>query len=210
MVYLNLDDYILRCRPTEFSLYESDQFYKKAFPTTGIVFGPFRGINRSIELPGRRKIINLRDPRDVLVSDFYSRKYSHEMNLTMIGYREKAASLEIDPYVIANIGKVRDVYAAYSDYIENNREQALILSYEEMVTDFASWVKKLQSWCGLPPVIKRIEDVSRDENFRGRNIKTAHKRRVTPGEHRSVLKPETIDILNRELRDTLLSLNYAI
>ena len=207
---LDFDNYFQDCKPRLKGIFENPRFFQRSFPQTGAILGPFRAINQSIHFDHAKRIINLRDPRDVLVSDYYSKAYSHELNLHILEQRKAALEQDIDAFVLSNLPRVRKVYDDYADIYSKKKNDILLLSYEEMVNDFASWVERLQNWCGLPQIIKNIEDVSRTENFRGRNVKTAHKRRVTPGEHSSALRTETIDVINRELRDTLLGLNYTI
>ncbi|MDP3921240.1 MAG: hypothetical protein Q8R76_10605 [Candidatus Omnitrophota bacterium] len=61
-------------------LFASQADATNAFKKTGFMFGPYRSLNFPLEaLNSYRVLLLLRDPRDVLVSLYFSMAYSHGM-----------------------------------------------------------------------------------------------------------------------------------
>ena len=93
---------------------------------------------------------------------------------------------------------------------EPNPELETIVTYEEMVTDFANWVEKV-----LPPFNVRFPKLAalklawhyRNE-FKTASEAMTHKRRITPGDHREKLQPKTIEHLNQRFENVLTRFGY--
>jgi hypothetical protein len=200
-------------------------------------FGPLRFFVPSAALESANIIVHLRDPRDVLTSMFFSycfmhpAKYPGEIEANT-GYRKEVAQAGIDKFVLdmsdGNFNRYKGDYGTgspYNKYIGNihnryltylrevvRRPNAVVLSYEEMVLDFPSWLRKFLAAFGLADA---------DETYRfvaGRHAESvkpagediwSHKRKVTPGDYKEKLKPETISELNLRFREVLDALGYS-
>jgi hypothetical protein len=197
--------------------------------------GCFAPVRFFVDLPHAedyRIVLHLRDPRDVLVSMFYSYCFIHPGEIEAnTGYRRKAAAAGIDAFVLAKTsgrsadylgdygtgGHVEDLIgdlpARYRMYIDRllGRPNVIFIKYEEMVTDYRSWLRK---FIDPFPVINRsqvIDDlVAQAPAFfpRRNGDELSHVRHVTPGDFRSKLKPSTIGQLDEILSDTLDALDY--
>jgi hypothetical protein len=179
-------------------------------------FGPFRGpyIRKMRELERLRLVAQVRDPRDCIVSLYYSLKYSHpapaagpaketyERNLSFI----QTADFE------TFVHKQARQYAVRMQVLLSVLEctqQSLLLRYENMVDaplewlsllceflnidmspQISDWVNKEMSTIGL------VEDLSR------------HKRQVLPGDFRRKLSVSMQDHLTRMLRPHLDAFGY--
>ena len=197
-------------------------------------FGPLRFFVPTKALDEASVILHLRDPRDVLVSMFYSYCYMHAGEIERhTGYRKAVAEAGIDKFVLdmvspafheyrgdygigsrykEHVGTVLDRYERYlSDLL--GRPNTLAVSYEEMVLSFPSWLEKIVSAFELSdPEETRAVVAARHANSvaaEGEEDVWSHKRKVTPGDHREKLKSETIRELDRIFAPVLERLGYS-
>ncbi len=196
-------------------------------------FGPLRFFVPSAALKTANIILNLRDPRDVLTSMFFSYCFMHPGEIEgNTGYRKKVAEAGIDKFVLdmsdenfiryktgygsggpysRHIGNVRDRYNTYLRELVG-KPNAVVLFYEEMVLDFGSWLRKLLA----PFELADVEETYRFVASRhAESVKPtaenvwSHKRKVTPGDYREKLTPETISKLNSRFSEVLDVLGYS-
>ena len=197
-------------------------------------FGPLRCFVPSAALSSANIIVHLRDPRDVLTSMFFSYCFIHPGEIGgNTGYRKEVAKAGIDKFVLdmsdENFTRYTGDYGTgsikYKQYVGNvhtryiaylreviGKPNAVVISYEEMVLDFASWLRKL---------LAAFELADTDETYRfveRRYAKTvkptaeniwSHKRKVTPGDYKEKLRPETISELNLRFSEVLDALGYS-
>ncbi|MBF2086428.1 sulfotransferase domain-containing protein [Thermoleptolyngbya sp. C42_A2020_037] len=115
-------------------------------------FGPIRSLEAMPSIPEGVAdfsiILHLRDPRDVLVSSFFSNAFSHPVNPAIFNPDEAARQewIErgIDAFVIERSPVVIDRY----NYVIANllgRENVLFLKYEDMVLNYQEWLAKFLS-----------------------------------------------------------------
>ncbi len=129
--------------------------------------------------------------------------------------RQRAASLAdggIDSYVMSEAEEYYSRYAAYCEKLVGKKNVAL-LRYEDMVTDFDRWYSEFTKPFG--PGAETAIGGSMMETLRSQfqmkgEDRASHKRRVTPGDHRDKLRPETIQVLNEKFSDVLKALNYPV
>ena len=196
-------------------------------------FGPIRFFVPTKALAEANVLLHLRDPRDVLTSMFFSYCFMHRGPVEKnTGYRRVVAEAGIDKYVLdmssegflhyegdygtgghykKHIGNILTRYLRYLREVVG-RPNTVLVSYEEMVRDFPSWLRK---------VVARFELENEDEIYRfvldrhveevkpGTEDVWSHKRKVTPGDYLEKLRPETIAELNRRFREVLSALGYA-
>ena len=195
-------------------------------------FGPIRFFIPSEALDQIPIILHLRDPRDVVVSMFYSYCYMHAGEIERhTGYRRAVAEAGIDRFVLDMVSKrfydyrgdygigsrykkhVGTVLDRYQRYLEElvERPNTILTSYEEMVLAFPSWLKKILTAFDLAKEEETGEVVTaRHANSVAAEKEDvwAHKRKVTPGDHREKLKAETIRQLDRVFGPILRRLGY--
>ena len=157
-------------------------------------------------------MLQLRDPRDVLVSLFYSLAYSHPLESeTVRGTTEKRRNetLEkgINQFVIERSSALRDTYETYIK--ELLPRKVILLKYEDMVTNFEEWISPIAKEFGLTIEEKdEINNHYKQEFIPKKEDKYAHKRKMLPEDYKDKLKPETIEELNITFKDVLQKLNY--
>lgn len=195
-------------------------------------FGPIRFFVPSEAFAQMRIILHLRDPRDVLVSMFYSYCYMHAGEIERhTGYRKAVAEAGIDRFVLDMVSKrfydyrgdygigsrykkhVGTVLDRYQRYLEEllDRPNTTPVSYEEMVLAFPSWLQKIISAFDLPNEEETSAVViARHANSvaAGEEDVWAHKRKVTPGDHREKLQAGTIRQLDEIFSPVLERLGY--
>ena len=197
-------------------------------------FGPIRFFVPTRALEEASIILHLRDPRDVLVSMFFSYCYMHGGEIERhTGYRKAVAEAGIDRFVLDMVGapfyEYRGDYGIGSRYKKHvgtvldryqryllellGRPNTRALSYEEMVLSFPSWLEKIVSAFELPaPEETRAVVAARHANSVAAGEEEdvwSHKRKVTPGDHREKLKSETIRELDRIFGPILDRLGYS-
>ena len=196
-------------------------------------FGPIRFFVPTQALETASIILHLRDPRDVLVSMFYSYCYMHGGEIERhTGYRKAVAEAGVDRFVLdmvgepfygyrgdygigsrykEHVGTVLDRYQRYLDELLD-RPNTIVVSYEEMVLAFPSWLEKIVRAFDLPdPEETRAVVAARHANSvaaEGEEDVWSHKRKVTPGDHREKLQAETIRELDEIFTSVLERLGY--
>ena len=195
---------------------------KELWETTERCFAPLRLYIPIPSINSVNIVLHLRDPRDVLVSQFYSHAYSHQLTDGKEKFpipRREALEIGIDKYVFKEADKF---HKTYENYIDNllGKENVIFVKYEEMITDFRSWLSKVIVPFNLDNQDKIIEMLCtkyKDE-FKIRNKffrlfksdKYHHKRQIVPGDYKDKLQPETISILNEKFLNILNKLEYQV
>ncbi len=184
-----------------------EKFFSQLDGKMGLV-GPIR---MPVALTGKsandRFILHLRDPRDVLVSMFFSWSYSHPG--VNEDYRARLREKGLDDFVLRESAGLKEKYALYvRDYL--SLPGAVLLKYEDFVLVRPAWLSAFLRACGVDPEQRHYIRLGKDnpaEKVRQED-KFSHIRKAAPGDHKEKLKDETIKALNSEWADLLLALGY--
>ena len=148
-------------------------------------------------------LLLLRDPRDVLTSAYYSFGYTHTLPITKVkrdsflAWRDNVASLTLDEFILS----VKDDWLKiYTYYCQNlvGKPNVLLVKFEDMTGNFDSWLNDIIKFIDLNIEPKKVLKI----------VSTANQKKIKPTDHRKVLQPDTIDILNREFCEVLDFLGY--
>ncbi|BBO82778.1 hypothetical protein DSCO28_33440 [Desulfosarcina ovata subsp. sediminis] len=192
--------------------------YKHIFKETGYLYGPFGGMIEGIPNLDRYKIVLVtRDPRDLLVSEYYSVAYSH-VAPSMKGNkydvfktkRSRTRELSIDEYVISESGRICDIFARYQSLLLDHFANAYVTTYEYMVFDFEAWLADLILYCEFdvsPSVLEFLITENMHKKPKKEDIHK-HNRKGQPGDYKEKLKPETIQRLNETFNPILTRYHY--
>ncbi|MEX2161346.1 MAG: sulfotransferase domain-containing protein [Anaerolineales bacterium] len=180
-----------------------------SFVPRGYYYGPI-GTFRSI--PGMDEysvILQLRDPRDMLTSLYFSTAYSHAViSPKMIRRRKESLAMTIDEFVTYEVGEYLPIYEEYCRQLAKN-PHILFLKYEDMVSDFETWLDRLGRHIGLNDQVSALAGIRKEASFSVQSEDIyAQRRQVTPGDHKRKLQPDTINHLNQAFETVLRQLQY--
>ena len=187
----------------------------------GNIYGGFRSmvpvLHSSPLFREGTKLLLIRDPRDALVSEYFSNAYSHpipqmigdhgQVTLQMERQRKIALATPLEEYVLSRAPGMkftmmdyRQVFKdpkttllKYEDYILNKRSLMLVIAEKFGWHVDEELIRLILEWADIRP---------EQEN------PTAFVRKVTPGDHREKLSAETISALNEILRPVLRLYDY--
>lgn len=191
--------------------YNDPAFMKKVLKEKGFFYGAFKAPYPFPDLQKFKVLLVLRDPRDVLTSSYFSTLFNHPLTATdMINKRKKFADYTIDKYVLELAPELQLRYKQYCDNFIGV-ETVLFLKYEDMVSDFKSFLEKIAYYLDLEDRQNKIEELVQANSFKvKKEDKKSFVRNITPGDHKNKLKPETISKLNELFKNQLIRLNYSI
>jgi len=146
----------------------------------------------------------VRDPRDIVVSQYFSEGFSHvkpgteKTDALAREFDERRAAVQamsIDQYVRETAPSVRGYYQTTVDRLAAIDYKAW--RYEDVVFEKERWVNEMLDYLGLSAPAGVISRVVERNDIRPSSEETdKHIRKVTPGDHREKLTPETIAELN--------------
>ena len=163
----------------------------------------------------RKKILLVRDPRDAIVSAYFSFAKSHVLPKSgklledMLKSRENMKNMELEQYAVAQIPGVKAAFNRYHDYLDNNK-LLKVYRYEDVIFEKERWIADIIDYLGLtlkPAQLKRIaEKHNIVPNVEDTN---QHIRKVKPGDHVEKLSTECIAELNEGLAEVLDRYSYS-
>ena len=192
--------------------------HQHMFKRRGYVYTAFAGMVEGIpRLEQYKTVLVTRDPRDILVSGYYSIAHSHQPpSKTGDKYddfmerRRTAKQLTIDEFVIAESGKVYDEFVRYEGLLLDRHPSTYLTSYEAMVSDFRLWLTGLADYCELD-VSRGLADslVREHERIRPRREDVRkHLRKGRPGDYMEKLSAETVEYLDATFAPGLSRFGY--
>jgi len=207
------------------AFYRGDVEVKPKIIESGYVYGVirlqdadhprFRFVKSFIESPEffrLKQIYWTRDPRDILVSMYYSFGFSHGMSVDetfkeyQMQLREKYQKMTVDDCVLEEVDKVKVKFLQMKALMEAS-EDFIHLKYETMVFDFDVMYESLRNYVPLSNDIR--EDFFKQTRPRAIVNIANHRRSGGVGDYKNILHPETIKVLNRELEDVLRWFGYV-
>jgi hypothetical protein len=179
---------------------------RNVFGATGVFYSVFRYPFTVPFFEKHKILLALRDPRDVLVSHYFSTRFSHPVqNMDFAEQKTKAQHMDIDSYVLSISPDFEQRYSEYMNW--SAKPNVLFLRYEDMITDPVAFEEKVRGFTGMS--IAKGELVSADDFVVDKEDPTQHKRYVKAGDHVRKLKPETIAELNRRFAGAMKQFGYT-
>jgi len=181
-------------------------FKKSGYIYTGFRHFPVFDLN----VTGAPTIWLARDPRDMLVSLYYSVLKSHVIPKGLVFFkknREEAENLDINQFVLKKSVIFSNQFRRYIKKLADSNLK--IYRYEDVIYEKEKWLTNVVAKLGLnhdPGLIANIAkhfDVIPD-----REDENNHVRQVHPGDHKTKLTHQTIQQLNKSLADFLKYFNY--
>ena len=162
-------------------------------------------------------IVLVRDPRDAVVSQYFSLSQSHPMpgegidsrlREQMLAARERALNTDIDEFCIQNIGGFAKKMEAYQELAKHHPNMRIFL-YEEIIYMKKKWILNILNFLGweldasdatkLATRFNVIPDQEREDK---------HIRQVHPQNYLKKLKPAAITQINKTYRRVLSRFRY--
>ncbi|WP_238365354.1 sulfotransferase domain-containing protein [Mesobacterium pallidum] len=197
--------------------WENSDINKIIYP--GNFYGGFRnyvpGLGMSPHFAAAPKLFMFRDPRDALVSQYFSDAYSHSLPPEGAGVgreiflekRKAAQETKLDDYVVQKAGGMANTMMGYTPLLDDPK--CLVLRYEEWVFQKKRMIHKILDHFGwechpgqIENILKQVDVVPEAED--GQKFI----RKAVPGDHRAKLDPATIRKLDAKLKEVLEIFDY--
>jgi len=192
------------------------QIYRHIFKPFGYLYSVFGGMVEGIpDLQDYLIILVMRDPRDILTSDYFSMRFSHRQPRSRTklesfrAERQLARNGAIDAYVLRESLRLRGTCQRYIDLLVE-RPNVRVFAYEDMIADFPMWLEDLLGHCQLSinsQLARELVDEARVSR-RMAEDPSRHMRQVAPGDHKKKLRGETIAKLNASFSEILKRFKY--
>lgn len=189
---------------------------------SGNVFGGFREfppiLQSSALFRAAPKVLLVRDPRDALVSEYFSNAYSHtipeardgngDVNELMQKFRTETLATSVEDSVLRQARHMARTLVQFAPMCDD--ENCTIMKYEDVVLNKRKMIALICQRFGwtadenLVAAILNWADVMPEKEN-----PTAFVRQVTPGDHRNKLSLPAIEQLNEILREGMALFGYA-
>lgn len=187
----------------------------------GNIYGGFRIFPRSLAanptFQAGRKVLMVRDPRDALVSQYFSFAKSHYLpegdeksgpRRDLQNVRKLMEQMAIDEFVIQQAPAMNEAMLSYRALLAD--PQLLVLRYEDVIFSKSELLTILCEHFGWQvnaqdraDILHHV-DIRPDKEDAGQFI-----RKVTPGDHVNKLKPETIAMVNQLTKEAMDTFAYS-
>lgn len=184
----------------------------------GNLYGGFRdapsGLVDHPLVVGSAKALLVRDPRDALVSEYFSNAFTHaipdggETRALMLQERAAAQRSSIRDYVLRMAPELKATLDAYLPFL--GMPGLRLYRYEEAVMQKRWFLHDLAAHFGLATSEAEIDAIlGWADEHPAQEDPTKFVRKVTPGDHLEKLDAATIDQLNGIFAETLTRFGYA-
>lgn len=197
---------------------EEFQKYQYLFKPKGYLYSVFGGMIDGLDnLENYLVVLMTRDPRDIVVSSYFSTAYSHPLPSKHSDkaddfYEKRTATqqMSIDEYALQESEIVLDVYNRYIELLLEKHPTCYLTKYEDMVNDHEKWLNDLLSYCQLEieeSLKNRLLQQNKRLKPKAENVND-HMRKGIAGDFLEKLQPETISILNDKFAHILERFAY--
>jgi hypothetical protein len=182
----------------------------------GRYFGPLRfpTVAKLGDYNDNRVILHVRDPRDCLVSKYFSNAFSHELpkpadaRAQFLEMRKETLETPIDAFCLraakSYLGQFERLFE-----IAKSHPDVLRSRYEDMIANPVLWARRIARFAKVEMTPELKAAITKAAAFRvDKEDVNRDRRQVQPGDHLRKLKPETIAELTRIFRRPLKRFGY--
>ncbi len=179
-------------------------------------YGPFRSetaLAVPLALP-EKLVVHIRDPRDCVVSMYYSICFSHSLpgegpaRQEFLEWRERYRKKGIDFFCMEGIDRNYRALGIMREVVQW-RPDAVLSYYERLVTSPAKWFSDITADLGVLGDKATQRTALGEQEFTVVENKFSHKRQVTPGDYKRKLKKETQIALSDHMKHDLQFFGYS-
>jgi Tat protein secretion system quality control protein TatD with DNase activity len=156
-------------------------------------------------------IFFIRDPRDILVSSYYSFGFTHGLSQVQSireiqeKKRRGIREMTLDEYVLDAAEHQIDFFRTLYD-LSNACERSVILRYEDMINDFDGFAEQLRRYVAIDT--DAMQDIYQRSRPREAKDKASHRRSGQVEGFREKLEEGTIQAVKKKLANTLALFGY--
>lgn len=185
----------------------------------GNVYGGFRNFPLAMAdnelFRAGKKILLVRDPRDALVSEYFSNAFSHKIPQGEGGARERlltqrrtAREQGVESYVLERAPLMRRTLEEYIPLL--HEPDLLLLKYEDIIFNKSKMIDDVLAHFGwsCKPAFKEAT-IAAVDIVPDQEKQTEFIRKVTPGDHLEKLSASAIAKINHQMRDVLDAFKYS-
>ena len=182
------------------------------------VLCPIRNFDcESYQFPNLERVnylIQVRDPRDILVSEYFSLGWLHSSkNWSDEGKerREKIQSMSIDDFVLdESLHGKQPLFERMEPVLRfAQQDNVELVKYETLVTQFPVWLETVMRFAGLGEAKNLTSKlIHQYKNEFQPDQSGGHKRNIVPGDYKEKLNAQTIETLNQRFSPVLKQLDY--
>ncbi|MEQ9315629.1 MAG: sulfotransferase domain-containing protein [Henriciella sp.] len=164
-----------------------------------------------------KKLLLVRDPRDICVSYYFSVTQSHtvpekgSVRSKLLNQRSEARDMNID----------RFIRSGRCDFVLNNMmafkrvteqyENCHIFRYEDVIFQKQQWAQQIADLCGLEVSPEAVAEIAARHDIRPDDERPdQHVRQVSPGNYKRHLRPETWQVIEKRFKPLFDYFDYPI
>ena len=160
-----------------------------------------------------KKVLLVRDPRDALVSEYFSNAFTHSLpgnaqeESVVAAERRVAQQTTVEEYSLQRVEHLNRTVMAYRPLLGDR--QLLVMRYEDVILDKASWIRRIAAHFEFDaPEELVMAIVGWADKRPDKEDQQAFVRRVVPGDHRDKLSKAGIAAIEDRLSAIWNELGY--
>jgi len=188
------------------------------FLETGYCYGGFRYLP-AYDIPildAAPSILLVRDPKDMLVSNYFSNAFSHRpptddteaaVYKQFMKRRERIQNTDINDYVRRILGNTQRMFASYRGVWR--KPNFRVFRYEDVIERKRPWMDEVLGHFGWDLPDEAIDQVIAEHDvFPDAEQRESHVRQVRPGNYREHLDKTTIAAIDAALAEDVAAAGY--